>query len=85
MAAVLAVSAATPAWAVETGLEEIVVTAQRRETSLQVTPVAISAFSGENLANEKVFTAGDLAAAVPAFSLTALTPLRKLPRLVDMS
>ncbi len=31
----------------EQGLEEIVVTAQRRETSLQTTPVAISAYSGE--------------------------------------
>ena len=75
VAAVLAMAAAAPAFAVETGLEEIVVTAQRRETSLQETPVAISAFTGENLADEKVFTAADLAAAVPAFSLTALSPL----------
>jgi iron complex outermembrane receptor protein len=75
VAAVLALAAATPASAVEGGLEEIVVTAQRRETSLQETPVAISAYSGANLADEKVFSAADLAAAVPAFSLTALSPL----------
>ena len=76
VAAILAVSAATPVWAAaEPGLEEIVVTAQRRETSLQTTPVAISAYSGENLADDKVFSASDLAAAAPAFSFTAGTPL----------
>lgn len=57
------------------GIEEIVVTAQRRETALQTTPVAISAYSGESLAEDKVFTVTDLANAVPAFSLTAGTPL----------
>jgi iron complex outermembrane recepter protein len=57
------------------GIEEIVVTAQRRETSLQTTPVAITAFSGEKLAENKLFTVNDLAASVPAFSLTAGTPL----------
>ena len=57
------------------GIEEIVVTAQRRETALQTTPVAISAYTGESLADDKVFTVTDLANAVPAFSLTAGTPL----------
>ena len=56
-------------------LEEVLVTAQRRETDLQTTPVAISAYTGETLAENKVFTVADLAANVPAFSLTALTPL----------
>lgn len=56
-------------------LEEIVVTAQRRETNLQSTPIAITAYSGDVLANNKVFTVTDLANAVPAFSLTANTPL----------
>jgi len=64
-----------PVAAQEGGLEEIVVTAQRRETALQVTPVAITAVSGEKLAEEKIFSAADLAASVPAFSLTANTPL----------
>jgi iron complex outermembrane receptor protein len=57
------------------GIEEIVVTAQRRETVLQTTPVAISAYTGESLAEDKVFTVTDLANSVPAFSLTAGTPL----------
>ena len=56
-------------------LETVTVTAQRRETDLQTTPVAISAYGGEALAENKIFTVNDLAASVPAFSLTALTPL----------
>ena len=51
------------------------VTAQRRETDLQTTPVAISAYGGEPLVENKIFTVNDLAKNVPAFSLTALTPL----------
>jgi iron complex outermembrane receptor protein len=56
-------------------LEEVIVTAQRRETNAQTTPVAISAYSGETLQQDKVFSAADLANSVPAFSLTASTPL----------
>lgn len=55
--------------------EEVVVTAQRRETYLQTTPLAITAYSGDTLAENKVFTVTDLANNVPAFSLTAGTPL----------
>jgi iron complex outermembrane receptor protein len=57
------------------GLEEIIVTAQRRETNLQTTPVAISAYSGAELEQDKVFSVSDLANSVPAFSFTALSPL----------
>ena len=71
---VAAIVASVPVSAQE-GLEEIVVTAQRRETSLQTTPVAITAYTGEALAENKLFTVGDLAASVPSFSLTANTPL----------
>ncbi|MDX2142087.1 MAG: TonB-dependent receptor [Rhodospirillaceae bacterium] len=56
-------------------LEEIIVTAQRRETSLQTTPIAITAYDGDALAANKIFSVGDLANSVPAFSLTAGTPL----------
>jgi len=69
-----ALIAGTPALYAQ-ALEEVTVTAQRRETALQTTPVAISAFSGETLAEDKVFTVSDLANNVPAFSLTAGTPL----------
>jgi iron complex outermembrane receptor protein len=76
-----AIAAATPAAMAQTPaaggatLEEVTVTAQRRETDLQTTPVAITAYTGEALAENKIYTAADLAASVPAFSLTALSPL----------
>ena len=64
--------AATPAWAQEAppapeteGLQEIVVTAQRRSESLQDVPIAISVFSAEAITEQGV---GNLA------SLSRLTP-----------
>lgn len=56
-------------------LEEVTVTAQRRETSLQTTAVAITAYTGDMLAEDKLYSVGDLANSVPAFSMTALSPL----------
>jgi iron complex outermembrane receptor protein len=73
-AAVVAVLTGVAAPSHAQGLEEVVVTAQRRETALQTTPISISAYSGETLAEAKLFSPGDLAAAVPGFSLTAGTP-----------
>jgi iron complex outermembrane recepter protein len=70
-----AMGAVAPTVHAQAALEEVVVTATRRETALQQTPVAVTAISGETLAEEKVFSAGDLASSVPAFSFTALTPL----------
>jgi iron complex outermembrane recepter protein len=77
VASILSAAAVLPAQAQESGggLEEIVVTAQRRETDLQTTPIAISAYSGQALTEAKIFSASDLANSVPALSLTALTPL----------
>ncbi len=69
-----AFAAAVPPLYAQT-LETVTVTAQRRETDLQTTPVAISAYGGETLEENKIFTVNDLASSVPAFSLTALTPL----------
>lgn len=70
-----ALVAAVPPLYAQATLETVTVTAQRRETDLQTTPVAISAYGGEQLEENKIFTVNDLAASVPAFSLTALTPL----------
>ena len=56
-------------------LEEITVTAQRRETNLQTTPVAITAYTGDMIENNRIFTMFDLANNTPSFSLTANTPL----------
>lgn len=78
-AATLAFTVAAPAaWSqqsTEAGLEEIVVTATRREANLQTIPVAVSAYSGASLSENKVFSPSDLANSVPAFSYTAFTPL----------
>ena len=56
-------------------LEEIIVTAQRREQNLQSTPVAISAYSGDVIENNRIFSATDLAAYSSSLSMTAGTPL----------
>nr|XP_061799991.1 iron and copper transporter IacT-like [Nerophis lumbriciformis] len=51
-------------------LEEIIVTAQKREVSLQTAPVAVTAFSGESLKRNRVFSISDLASSAPSLSLT---------------
>ncbi len=60
------------------GLEEVVVTAQRREESLQHAAVAVSAVSADELAQAQVTTPGQLSAVVPALQIadtTGPTPL----------
>ena len=44
-----ALAASAPVIAQQSGLEEIVVTARFREENLQQTPLAITAFTGENM------------------------------------
>ena len=79
VAATLAFAADAPAaWSQQStagGLEEVVVTATRREANLQTIPVAVSAITGQALADNKLFSARDLANATPSFSFTAFTPL----------
>ena len=55
-------------------LEEVVVTAQRREVGLQDSPLSVSAFSGQQLAEAQVFNAGDLAQTTVGVSFTNPTP-----------
>jgi iron complex outermembrane receptor protein len=47
------------------GIEEIVVTAQKREEKLQDVPIAISAFSGEQLEDRNIRNVYDLSAQAP--------------------
>ncbi|MDZ7782312.1 MAG: TonB-dependent receptor [Halioglobus sp.] len=64
-----AVSQTEPAGAAtRTGamLEEVIVTARRREESLQETPVAVSAFSAEDLTEAGISTITDLQQSVPS-------------------
>lgn len=65
---------ADQAWSDEenqAGIEDIVVTAQRREERLQDVPIAITAFSAERLSNTGVTSAGDLGAVTPALTVAS--------------
>jgi iron complex outermembrane recepter protein len=53
-------------------LEEIIVTAQRREENLQRVPIAVSVFSTQALQQTGVATAQDLARVTPSFSSSSL-------------
>jgi iron complex outermembrane receptor protein len=50
------------------GLEEIVVTARRKEEKLQTVPLAISAISGDQLAEHSIANAVDLGKLIPALN-----------------
>src|SRR6201996_923841 len=52
--------------AASAGLEEIVVTARRREEKLQTVPIAISAVSGEQLKAHEIANAVDLGKLIPS-------------------
>ncbi len=52
------------------GLEEITVTAQRREESLQTVPVAVTAISPEALQNRQITDSQDLQRLVPSLKMT---------------
>lgn len=55
-------------------LEEVVVSAQRREVGLQDSALSVSAFSGQQLEEAQVFNAGDLAQTTVGVSFTNPTP-----------
>ena len=64
--AVVAVALASPSWAQDsTQVEEIVVTAQKREQNLQDVPVAVSAFGSEQLEAQSVQNLTDLSSKAP--------------------
>lgn len=58
-------------------IEEIIVTASRRESRLQDVPTAISAIGGEQLERGRVLDLGSLASSVPSFSMTEGSGLAK--------
>ncbi len=59
---------ATPPTALGSGLEEIVVTATKRETRLQDTPISMTALSGADLDRNRVLTMVDVAQQVPGLT-----------------
>ncbi len=74
-----------PAFAQETaaaesdkGLEEIVVTAQRREESLQRAAIAVSAVTGDTLTKQSVTQATDISRLVPALQIAPASALTQI-------
>ena len=61
-----------------TGLEEIVVTAEKRESTVQATPISITALSAADLSQENITTVEDLVGKVPGLSLRTAAPVRLL-------
>jgi len=51
------------------GLEEIIVTAQKREQSLQDVPIAVTAVTQESLQANRIFNVSDLSAMAPGLSV----------------
>ena len=66
-ACVLAMGGAAQAQGVQ--VEEVVVTAQKREGTVQATPLAVSAISGDVLQQQNVVDAGDLTGKVPNLNI----------------
>ncbi len=57
-----------------TGLEEIVVTAEKRESTVQATPIAMTALSAGDLAEQNITSIQDLVGAIPGISLRTAGP-----------
>src|SRR6202022_4709022 len=51
------------------GLEEVVVTARRREENLQTVPMTVTAFSQEDIRHNSIESLNDLQYAVPSMTL----------------
>ncbi|WP_165191623.1 TonB-dependent receptor [Caulobacter soli] len=54
----------------DTSIEEIIVTAQRREERLQDVPIAVAAVTGQQLEKQGILTTNDLGRAVPSATIT---------------
>lgn len=60
-----------------TAIEDVIVTADRRERRLQDVPSAITAVTSETLDRQRIVDLSSLAGSVPSFSMTEGTPLGK--------
>lgn len=68
--AVCLLACATPAFAQSDGLEEIVVTAQKRSESLQKTPISLMAMTSADIETKGIVDLTDLRSQVPALQVT---------------
>ncbi len=57
----------------EAGLQEIIVTATRRETKLSDTPIAMSVVTADQMDNQRIVNLNDLELSVPNFVFTQVT------------
>jgi iron complex outermembrane recepter protein len=57
-----------------TGLEEIIVTAEKRESTVQATPIAMTALSAGDLSEQNIGSIQDLVGAIPGISLRTAGP-----------
>lgn len=60
------------------GIEEVVVTAERRESSLQETPIAISVFNGEFMEDSNITNVQDLGPYAPGLNYTQVSNFAQL-------
>src|SRR5271165_1486632 len=67
-------TSATPAAKGGGELEEIVVTAEKRESTVQATPISITALSATDLAQENITTVEDMTTKVPGVSIRTAGP-----------
>ena len=70
MTALAAAQAVEPA---DAGLEEVIVTAQKRAENLQDVPVSVTALSAETIANQRIVDFADLSRAAPSLTVTEST------------
>jgi outer membrane receptor protein involved in Fe transport len=70
----LAASPGANPGAENTGLEEIVVTAEKRESTVQETAISMTAVSGDQLLSQGITTVEDIAAKVPGISIRTAGP-----------
>jgi len=67
-------AAPAPAGADTGGLEEIVVTAEKRNSTVQETAISMTAISGDQLLNQGITSVEDIAAKVPGISIRTAGP-----------
>lgn len=60
-------------------LEEVIVTAQKREENVQTIPIAVTAMSEEMLRNGSMLTMDDISRQVPGFTVTNYNPVTPQP------
>ncbi|MEO0998838.1 MAG: TonB-dependent receptor plug domain-containing protein, partial [Pseudomonadota bacterium] len=76
--AVLALATAAPPALAQASLEEIVVTAERRETGLQDTPIAVTAFTADALENKRIDDIAEIAQFTPNLVFDTTSPVSGL-------